>query len=122
MSLRDLFTMTADLLRDPEHGFGESVTMFDKATVTPTESTFDAIVEFTGDAPLLRTSEAEESMEPGTIEVPTSVTVTDKCYFVRANGERLNFNGFGGRDADLQTILVLRVISKNTRTARRRNS
>lgn len=118
MSLRDAFDAMADLLRDPDFGFGESVTMYDTSIASDDGIPFDGVVEI-GSGPLQMTSEEDAVYEQGTIEVPVSIVVNSHCWFL-ARGERWNFVGVGGRDVNLQTINVQSAKPRGTRTAKRK--
>lgn len=121
MSLRDLQALNANLLRDPDW-FGEEITLFDPSSDPATQTTFDGILEILGQDPLVHSQEADEALEQATIDVPTSITVTPRCWFVDASGNTWKFAGLGGRDANLQTINVQRLIPVSKKTARRRGN
>lgn len=122
MSLRDLFNLNAARLTDPDTGFGEEITMFDPSTSPATQTEFNGILEMLGQDPLVHSQEADEILEQATIEVPTSITVTSRCWFIDAAGRKWKFVGLGGRDAQLQTINVQRPITNSTKMARRRGN
>lgn len=122
MSIRDLFNLNAARLTDPDTGFGEEITMFDPSTSPATQAEFNGILEVLGQDPLVHSQEADEILEQATIEVPTSITVTPRCWFVDADGTEWKFVGRGGRDRDLQTINVQRLIPVSKKTARRRGN
>lgn len=118
MGLRDLFTLNAELIRDPTR-FGEEIMLFDPVTDPATQTAFNGILEVLGNDPLLRTSEEEAIYEQATIEVPISIAINPKGWFI-ARGTRWNITGFGGRDLDNQTINVQSVIPIAKKTASRR--
>ncbi|MES2793216.1 MAG: hypothetical protein V4719_26640 [Planctomycetota bacterium] len=122
MGLRDLLAANASLLRDPGRGFGEQVTYFDPAFDPPRQTPINAIVEFLPTDPFLRTTEVEEIIEQGTVDLPASIEISMHGWFIRANGEKLKITGRGGRDDFNQTIAVNCVKTMAKKIARRRGT
>jgi hypothetical protein len=120
MGIRDLQAANAAWLRDPEQ-YGDAATMFDPATDPPTQTPFNGILEILGQDPLQHTQEADEVLEQATLEVPLSIAVGPRCWFV-IDGTTWKIAGLGGRDKDLQTINVQRLIPVSKKTARRRGT
>lgn len=120
MSLRDLFTLNSNLLRDPDR-FGEEITLFNPATDPATETTIYGILEVISNDPLVHTQQGDEIVEQATLEIAASVTITPKHWF-EARGGVWKINGLGGRDRDLQTINVQRLVAVSKKSARPRGS
>lgn len=118
MALRDLFSRCNELLLDPER-FGIEGSYLDPSTSPATPVPVTGILQILGIDPLINPQEGDRLMEQATFDIPVSLNVDQRGSF-SIDGQLWKIAGLGGRDNDLQTILIQRPVIYSTRTAKRR--